>query len=117
MALLRVPPPVVADAAVLSVSSSAMEAKILLYCVVVAAAIDSITAVLTVAAADRAPKWQLNSSMKETGAPTMWLLCGPAVVGGEILWTRAAECAKPKVSLRPVAILNSCLSALWRRRK
>ena len=54
--LSRVPPPVVADVAMLSVFSSAMEAIILLYCVVVAAASDSITTVLLVAAADRAPK-------------------------------------------------------------
>ena len=53
VALSRVPPPVVADPAILSIFSLAMEARILLCCVVVAAAIDSITTVLLVAAADR----------------------------------------------------------------
>ena len=57
MALSHVPPPVVADDAMLSVFSSAMEARIFLYFVVVAAASYSITEVLPVAATYRAPKW------------------------------------------------------------
>ena len=44
-----------------------------LHCVVVATVSDSITTVLLVAAADRAPKWLSNCSMKEDGAPAMWL--------------------------------------------
>ena len=117
MALLSVLPPVVADSVMLSVFRSAMEANILLYFVVVAAASDSITTVLPVVAADRAPKWPSKFSMKEAGAPTMWLPCGPTMVGGEISWTRVAELAEPKASLRPVASLNSHLSTLWRVRK
>ena len=117
MALSRVPPPVVVDAAMLSVLSSAMEAKIMLYCVVVVAASDSIMTVMPVAETDRSPKWLSNYSIKEAGAPAMWLPCGPAVVGGEISWTRAVECAELKASLRPVASLDSCSSALWKGRK
>ena len=114
MALLRVLAPVVADSAMLSVFRSAMEAKILLYFVVVAAASDSITTVLLVAATDRAPKWLSNCSMKEAGAPAMWLPFGSAVVRGEISWTRAAECAEPKLLLRPVASIYSRSRSLWR---
>ena len=71
VALSHVPPPVVADAAILSVLSLAMEVIILLYCVMVASTSDSITTVLPVAVAERAPKWPSNCSMKEAGAPTM----------------------------------------------
>ena len=53
VALSRVPPPVVAYAAMLSVFISAMEARVLLYCMVVAAASDYITMMLPVAAAYR----------------------------------------------------------------
>ena len=83
VALSHVPPMVIADAAMLSVFSSAMEARIVLYCVVVATASDSITAVLLVAAAERAPEWRSNCSTKEAGVPAMWLPGVPAVcVGG-----------------------------------
>ena len=71
VALSRVPLTVVADAAMMRVFSLAMEAIILLYCMVVDAARDSITTVLLVAAADRAPKWPSNCSMKEAGEPAM----------------------------------------------
>ena len=57
VALSRVLPQVVTDAAMLSIFSSAMEARIFLYFVVVAAASYSITEVLPVAATYRAPKW------------------------------------------------------------
>ena len=116
VAVSHVPPPVVADAAMLSVFSSAMEARILLYCVVVATSSDSITMVLLVAALDRGPKWKSNCSTKEARAPMTWPPCGPAVVGSDILWKRAAECAEPKASLRPVASLDSCSSDFWRGR-
>ena len=115
--LSRVLPPVVTDVAMLSVFRSVMEAIILSYCVVVAAASASITTVLPVAAAERALKWPSNYSMKESGAPVMWIPGVPVVVGGEISWMRAAECAEPKTSLRPVTSLHSCSSALWRGRK
>ena len=84
VALSRLPPPVVADSAILSVFGSAMEARILLYCVVVAVASASITTVLLVAAADRAPKWPSNCYMKEAGAPAIWLLGVPTVAKGVI---------------------------------
>ena len=71
MVLSQVPLPVVADAAKLSVFSSSMESIILLYCVVVAAASDSITTGLPVVAVDRVPKWPSNCSMKEAGEPAM----------------------------------------------
>ena len=67
----------------------------------------SITTVLLVAAADREPKCPSNFSIKESGAPAMWILGVPAVVE-VILWMRAAECAEPKALLRPVASLDSC---------
>ena len=57
VALSRLLPLVVADAEMLSVFSSAMVARIFLYCVVVAVASASITTVLLMAAADRALKW------------------------------------------------------------
>ena len=117
MALSCVPPLVVADAAMLSVFSLAMESRILLYCVVVVAASDSITAVLPVAAVDRAPKWMFNCSMMEVVTLAMWLPCGTDVVGVEISWTRAAECAELKASLWPIASLDSRSSALWRGMK
>ena len=110
------PPPVVADAAMLSVFGSGMEARILSYFVVVAVASASVTTVLPVAVADRAPKWPSNFSMKEAGAPVIWLLGVPAVAEDVILWTRAAECAEPKVLLWPVTSLDSCSRALWRGR-
>ena len=112
MALSRVLPQVVADPVILSVFSSAMDTIILIYCVVVAAVSDSIATVLPVDAADRALECPSNFSMKEARAPAMWLPGGTAVMGGDILWTRAAECAEPKAYLRPLASLNYCLSAL-----
>ena len=57
MALSWLTPPVVADAAMLSVFSSAVEARILTYCVVVSVVSASITSLLLVDTADRAPKW------------------------------------------------------------
>ena len=114
VALSHVLPPVIADSVMLSVFSSAIEAIILLYCVVVVAASDSITTVLPLGAADKAPKWTSNCSMKEAREPAMWLPGGPTVVGGEISWTRAAECAEPKSLLRPVVGLDYLSSTLWR---
>ena len=117
MALSQLPPPVVADAVMLSVCRSAMEARILTYCVVVAVVSASIPTLLLVATADRAPKWLSNCSIKEAGAPTIWLPGDPAVAKGVILWTRAAEYAEPKASLQPVTSLDYRLRALWRGRK
>ena len=117
MALLHVPLPVVGDAAMLSVFRSAMDSRILLYYVLVDAACDSITVVLLVAAADMVPKWSSNFSMKYAGAPAIWLPGVPAVVGSEISWTRAEECAEQKALMWPVSSLDSCSRALWRRRK
>ena len=85
VALSRVPPPVVTDAAMLSVFSSSMEARIFSYCVVVAAASASITMVLLVDVADRTPKWTSKFSMKEAGAPAMCLPGVPAVVGEKLV--------------------------------
>ena len=117
VALSRLPPLVVADVAMLIVFSSAMGSIILSYCVVAAVAIASITTVLPVAVAERVPKCPSNCSMKEAGAPAMWLPGVPAVAEGVISWTMAAECAEPKALLRPVASLDSYLRALWRGRK
>ena len=80
--LSHVPPMVIADAAMLSVFSSTMEARIVLYCVVVASASYSITTVLLVAAADRAPKCPSKCSMKKARVPAMWLPGVPAEWGG-----------------------------------
>ena len=71
VALPRLPSPAVADAEMLIVFSSSMEARILLYCMVVAVARASVTAVLLVAAADRAPKLPSSCFMKEAGAPVI----------------------------------------------
>ena len=71
MTLSRLPPPVVADAAILSVFSSAMVARIFSYCVVADVASASIKMVLPVAAADRAPKWTPNFPIKDAGAPAL----------------------------------------------
>ena len=69
MVLSRLPLPVVTDTEMLRVFSSAMIAIIFLYCVVVAVASASITAVLPVDAADRAPKWPSKCSIKDARAP------------------------------------------------
>ena len=82
MALSRVLPQVVADPVILSVFSSAMDTRILIYCVVVAAVSDSIATVLPVDAADRALECPSNLSMKEARAPAMWLPGVTAVGGG-----------------------------------
>ena len=71
VALSRLLPLVVVDAAMLIIFSSAIGANFLLYCVMVAVASASIKTVLPVAAADRDPKWPSNFSMKEAGAPTL----------------------------------------------
>ena len=71
VALSRFPPPVVADAVMLSVFSSSMEARILSYCRVVDVASAYITTVLPVAASDRAPKWLSNWSINNAGAPAL----------------------------------------------
>ena len=93
VALSRLLPPVVADSTMLSVFSSAIEERFVLYCVVVAVASASIMTVLLVAEADRAPKWTSDCSMKEAGAPAIWLLGVPAVEEGVIPCTRTEECA------------------------
>ena len=77
----------------------------------------SITTVLPVAVEDRDPKSTSNFSMKEAGAPAIWLPGVPAVVEGLISRTIAAECMEPKALLQTVASLNSRLRAFWRRKK
>ena len=76
---------------------------------VVAVASASITTVLPVAAADMAPKWSSDCSIKDAGALSTWLPAVPAVAEVVMPWMRMAECADPKASPCPVDSLASCL--------
>ena len=117
VALSPLSPPVVSDAVMLSVFSSAVVAIILSYCVVVDVASASITTVLPVAAADRVPKWPSIFSIKDAGAPALLLLAVPAVAEGVILWMRVEKCVESKALPRPVVSIDYRSIDLWRGRK